>query len=1266
MRASVDETDTRKYSQSRGGVLPPLLFACRISLYPCIRTTRPAGDPAFLDARLICERQSEKSYKKINENAPDAAPIDSGELPFPEDYKMPASRLSRVVQDLGRAMLPGADAASDGALLQGFIDRRDESAFAAIVRRHGALVWGVCRRVLGHHHDAEDAFQATFLILARTAASIRARAMLGSWLYGVAYRTSLKAKAAAAKRQRRERQAPIMPEPMAPTQDPLQQLEPLLDYELARLPDKYRVAMILCDLQGKTGKEAARQLKIPEGTLSTRLRTARGLLAKRLERHRLVLSPAAIAALLSQQAAAAPSVVMTTVIKAAPLFAAGQATPSGLVSAQVAALTEGVLKAMLLNKIKIATLVLVSAAFTLGGGMLAHQATAGQEKPRLPSAPKEAGKEDPVAVAAQQVETKEPAPSETKVMEDPARVPRLDRFGDALPPGALNRLGSQRFRNSDTLVDLAFSADGKAIASSCRDGSVRLWDVATGKLRWSSEEKNPPVAKEKNSPRIGPFGLQPALAFSNDSKRLAMVNALEYVVVDTGTNKVLVRHKLPPPAKGLGKNASCSAIAPDLAKFAVGLEDGSIHLHDAANGQEKQRCTVGDKDQRTFPALREKAIEFSADGKTLFALAPLKSSVMLFDTTTGKLVDTLKSDDELRVPHIAFSKDFQQLALYDQVSGKNPPEMRLTLWDVKSGKLQHKITLPTWFVGAFSPDGKSFAAVIRDELVLFDTSTGKEQRRMPLPLYSAMSVAIAPNGNTLAAGDTMGCIRLLNAATGKAQAPVPEPSGATFATRFQAGGKQLISFGVDGVYWWDLVNGQNVRRFQYDSSRPPHLEHTLPLSPDEKIIVAHGGGGDLVLVDVATDKPLHTLKAHKFPRNAAFSPDGAKLYSAGDGRVITWDVASGKQLMEWESPNVERVVPSPDGRWLAYWTSARLGNGPKRQKAPEGTYDIRLWDVAGGKLARRLTPRGGAALDAAFTPDSTRLVIVGGDPGQHNYGGSTIGKSNSIQIWDVATGTEVRTFRGDQERVICLAISADGRTLATGKWDLSVEGSKDFTLRLWDVATGTERRQILGHASRVNSVNFSPDGRWLASTSRDAPIFIWDVYALEKSRLPAKGLSKEDKDKLWQDLASEDAAKAFQAVCELIARPDEAVAIFQDGWKRVPRATAQQMQKWIEDLESNQSSVRQKAQAELDLHLAGHELLLGKALAKADTPDLRQRLEQILNRLHPEQLRRTRMLEVLERIGSGPARQFLQTLAGQTEDVETSREATAGIERWKR
>src|SRR6185437_2866477 len=205
-------------------------------------------------------------------------------------------------------------------------------------------------------HDAEDAFQATFLVLVRKAAWIKPREMIGNWLYGVAHQTALKARATAAKRQGREKQVKEMPEAaIMPEPDLWANLEPLLDQELSRLPDKYRVTIVLCDLKGKTRKEVARQLKIPEGTLSSRLTTARTMLAKRLARHALAVSGGALATVLSQKAASAgvlTSVVSST-IKAVTLVAAGQAAAKALVSAKVAALTDGALKSMLLTRLKI-------------------------------------------------------------------------------------------------------------------------------------------------------------------------------------------------------------------------------------------------------------------------------------------------------------------------------------------------------------------------------------------------------------------------------------------------------------------------------------------------------------------------------------------------------------------------------------------------------------------------------------------------------------------------------------------------------------------------------------------------------------------------------------------------------------------------------------------------------------------------------------------------------------------------------------------------
>src|SRR5437762_2038739 len=151
---------------------------------------------------------------------------------------MATSQMSEVLQHLRRAVLLREGVGlTDAQLLTNYISRHDEAALAALVQRHGPMVWGVCRRVLRNHHDAEDAFQATFLVLVRKAASIASRELLANWLYGVGYNTSLKTKALAARRRTRERQVAEMPEPEGAPQDPWSDLQPLLDQELSRLPD---------------------------------------------------------------------------------------------------------------------------------------------------------------------------------------------------------------------------------------------------------------------------------------------------------------------------------------------------------------------------------------------------------------------------------------------------------------------------------------------------------------------------------------------------------------------------------------------------------------------------------------------------------------------------------------------------------------------------------------------------------------------------------------------------------------------------------------------------------------------------------------------------------------------------------------------------------------------------------------------------------------------------------------------------------------------
>jgi RNA polymerase sigma factor (sigma-70 family) len=303
------------------------------------------------------------------------------------------TRMSVVIEHLRRtSLLYDAGEWTDGQLLERFVSRGETAALEVLVRRHASMVWGVCRRILPNDHDAEDAFQATFLVLVRKASSVMPRALVGNWLYGVAHQTAVKARATTAKRRARERQVVDMPEPAGIEQDVWSDLQPLLDQELSRLPEKYRAAIVLCDLEGKTRKQAARQLGCPEGTLAARLARGRVMLAKRLAARGLAVSGGALAGVLSEQAASAgvPVSVLSSTMKAVTVVAAGQAA-AGVISANAVALAEGVLKIMLLNRIKVAAVTLLLLA-VLGGGAvgLTHQTrAAGADDPPtlVPSRP---------------------------------------------------------------------------------------------------------------------------------------------------------------------------------------------------------------------------------------------------------------------------------------------------------------------------------------------------------------------------------------------------------------------------------------------------------------------------------------------------------------------------------------------------------------------------------------------------------------------------------------------------------------------------------------------------------------------------------------------------------------------------------------------------------------------------------------------------------------------------------------------------------------
>ena len=311
---------------------------------------------------------------------------------------MVTKALAAFVRLLHQSRIQHGDALTDADLLERFIGQRDEEAFEALVRRHGPMVLGVCRRILHNEADVEDCFQATFLVLVRRAASVRPRGLVGNWLYGTARNVALKARTMRDLRHKKEREAGVEQTRKSPNHD--RNLQELLDQELQALPDKYRAAIVLCDLEGMTVPAAAKEMGCPLGTLSARLVRGRAMLAKRLARHGLTVSGGVLAAALCQNAASAcvPGPLVVSTVQAAISMAAGKALATGVISAKVVALTEGVLKAMLMTKLKVAIAVLLAVNIIGAGVGLVYCQTAGSGQPGQ-GKPVTAQKQQPTAKA---------------------------------------------------------------------------------------------------------------------------------------------------------------------------------------------------------------------------------------------------------------------------------------------------------------------------------------------------------------------------------------------------------------------------------------------------------------------------------------------------------------------------------------------------------------------------------------------------------------------------------------------------------------------------------------------------------------------------------------------------------------------------------------------------------------------------------------------------------------------------------------------------
>jgi RNA polymerase sigma factor (sigma-70 family) len=363
---------------------------------------------------------------------------------------------------------PGLDALTDGQLLERFVAAREEEAFAALVRRHGPLVLGVCRRLLRGRADAEDAFQATFVVLFRRARSLDRRGSLAGWLYTVAYHVALRARAAAARRRLQERRVVQMPPTECHAEAVWRDLQPVLDDELNRLPEKYRVPVLLCYVEGKTNEEVGRLLHLPVGTVKSRLARARETLRRRLTRRGISLTGAALAAVLAEKVAAAvPSPLLASTLQTTLLLASGKTVAA---SAPAVALAEGVLKAMFTTKLKIATALVVTAGvLALSAGVLACTALAQRTGAPPAQAP------DQSAGATDHASKQAPIPSRTEPGQEIAVTGRvLDPAGKPVRSAEVAVVHWQLLRFSSREREAVVGTRLIARTTSDADGRFRL------------------------------------------------------------------------------------------------------------------------------------------------------------------------------------------------------------------------------------------------------------------------------------------------------------------------------------------------------------------------------------------------------------------------------------------------------------------------------------------------------------------------------------------------------------------------------------------------------------------------------------------------------------------------------------------------------------------------------------------------------------------------------------------------------------------------